>query len=72
MKKKLLVLMMLAMLPMSSLRVNAMFGYDVSTEIDNGNVLVKSGSKLRIKNGAGGVVIKNGFECEIGAELVVE
>lgn len=47
-------------------------GYDVSTEIDNGNVLVKSGSKLRINNGAGGVVIKNGFECEIGAELVIE
>ena len=47
-------------------------GYDVTTEIPNGNVKLKSGSKLSIQNGSGGVTIKNGFECEKGAELTIQ
>ncbi len=47
-------------------------GYDVTTAKPNGNVTVKSGTKLTIQNGSGGVTIKNGFECENGAELIVE
>ena len=31
-----------------------------------------SGNKLFIKKGSGGVTINDGFECEIGAEFVVE
>ena len=47
-------------------------GYDVEPLASYGNVVVKSGAKLTILNGTGGVTIKNGFECENGAELVIE
>lgn len=47
-------------------------GYDVTTAKPNGNVTVKSGTKLTIQNGSGGVTIKNGFECENGSELIIE
>lgn len=47
-------------------------GYDVTTTVPYGNVTVKSGSKLSIKNGTGGVTITKGFECEKGAELVIQ
>jgi len=46
-------------------------GYDVTDEKKYGNVIVKSGSTLTLKN-ASEVVIKNGFECEKGAALVIE
>jgi hypothetical protein len=44
----------------------------VTTTNSYGNVLLKSGNKLMIKNGSGEVLIKNGFECEKGAQLVIE
>lgn len=47
-------------------------GYDVTNTEPYGNVLIKSGSKLTIKNGNGSVSIKNGFGCEKGAELNIE
>jgi len=47
-------------------------GYDVTTEKDYGNVTVKTRSKLKVENSSGGVTIKNGFECERGAELIIE
>ena len=47
-------------------------GYDVTSSQSYGNVKVKSGSRLTIKKGSGGVTIKNGFECEQGAEMVIE
>ena len=47
-------------------------GYDVTTGMSYGNVNLKSGSKVSIQNGTGGVVISNGFECEKGAELTIQ
>ena len=47
-------------------------GYNVTTSETFGNVTVKSGSKLSIQNGTGGVTFKNGFECENGAEMTIE
>lgn len=47
-------------------------GYNVTTAKPYGNVSVKSGVKLSIQKGSGGVAIKNGFECERGAELIIE
>jgi hypothetical protein len=38
---------------------------------DEGTI-VRSGNKLFIKKGSGGVTINDGFECEIGAEFVIE
>ena len=47
-------------------------GYDVTTGIPYGNVVVKPNSKLTIQKGSQGVLIKNGFECEMGAEMIIE
>ena len=47
-------------------------GYNVTPNKPYGNVTVKSGSKLSIHNGTGGVTISNGFECEKGGELIIE
>ena len=47
-------------------------GYDVTNAVPNGNVTLKPGAKLSIQNGTGGVTFKNGFECEKGAELIVQ
>ena len=46
-------------------------GYGVSPD-PAGNVTVKSGSKLIIENGAGGVYIDYGFKCEKGAILDIK
>ncbi len=46
-------------------------GYGVSSD-PAGNVTVKSGSKLIIENGAGGVYIDYGFKCEKGAVLDIK
>jgi hypothetical protein len=45
-------------------------GYGVTTE-EAGYVTVKSGSKLVIKNGDGGVFIDYGFKCEKGASFSI-
>lgn len=47
-------------------------GYDVTTNQTYGNVVLESGAKLSIQNGYSGVLIKNGFECKLGAELSIE
>ena len=47
-------------------------GYDVTTEKDFGVVVIKDGVSLKIKNGTGGVTIKNGFECEKGGEIEIK
>lgn len=47
-------------------------GYDITTEKPYGNVVIESGAKLSIQNGASGVTIKNGFECKLGGELTIE
>ena len=47
-------------------------GNDVSYDIDFGDVAVKSGKKLIIEKGTGGVVFKDGFKCEKGAKLEVK
>ena len=46
-------------------------GYDVTSSISNGNVKIGNGSRLNISSSKG-VLIKNGFECEIGGELQVK
>ena len=46
-------------------------GYDVTNNVPYGNVYIESGAKLFIQNGASGVTIKNGFECKLGGELIV-
>jgi len=46
-------------------------GYDVTEEETYGNVVINPGAKLLIKNRSQ-VNIKNGFECKIGGELLVE
>ena len=45
-------------------------GYDVTTSIPYGNVIVENGSKLSI-NKQNGVRIKNGFKCKTGGELQI-
>ena len=47
-------------------------GYNVTTEKPYGNVVISSGGKLSIQKGTGGVTIKNGFECELGGELIIK
>lgn len=47
-------------------------GYDVTLEKPYGNVVIETGAKLSIQNGTYGVTIKNGFECKLGAELIIE
>ena len=47
-------------------------GYNVTTDDTFGNVTVKTGAKLLIQNVTGGVTFKNGYECEAGAEIVVQ
>jgi hypothetical protein len=44
----------------------------VSLDVPDGPVIVKSGTKLVIKNGTGGVRLIEGFECEKGAILEVK
>ena len=46
-------------------------GYDVTTSVPYGNVIIESGSKLGI-NKKNGVRIKNGFKCKIGGELQIK
>jgi ribosomal protein S4E len=46
-------------------------GYDVTTSSPYGNVTVKNGASLNLKS-TSGTFIKNGFECEKGATLVIE
>lgn len=46
-------------------------GYDVTTSIPYGNVVIESGNKLSI-NKKKGVRIKNGFKCKIGGELRIK
>ncbi len=48
------------------------FGDGVSLDVPDGPVIVKSGTKLIIKNGTGGVRLIEGFECEKGAILEVK
>ena len=47
-------------------------GNDVTYDENYGDVIVKSGKKLIIKKGTGGVVFVNGFKCEKGAKLEVK
>ena len=47
-------------------------GYDVTSNMPFGNVIIKNGANMKIKMGIEGVTIKNGFECEKGGTLVVE
>lgn len=46
-------------------------GYDVTTSIPYGNVIIESGSKLNISRKKG-VLIKNGFKCKLGGELRIK
>lgn len=46
-------------------------GYDVTSSIAYGNVLINSGASLRI-NSTTETIIKNGFECQLGATLIIE
>ena len=46
-------------------------GYDVTTEEPLGNVIIKNKTKLYIRKGTNQVNIKNGFECELGGELLI-
>lgn len=43
-----------------------------SPEVEDGEVIVKKGHKLIIKNGQEGVLIESGFECERGAEFEIK
>ena len=43
-----------------------------TSKTDFGDVAVKSGKKLIIEKGTGGVVFKDGFKCEKGAKLEVK
>ena len=47
-------------------------GYGVTADWEDGEVVVKKGSKLIIKNGPGGVTFDYGFKCEKGAVLEVK
>ena len=42
-------------------------GYDVTNSTPYGNVIIESGSRLNISK-KNGVLIKNGFKCELGGE----
>ena len=46
-------------------------GYDVTSSVPHGNVSVENGSKLTIRK-SNSVIIKNGFECQIGGELEIK
>ena len=47
-------------------------GYDVTTTLPPGDVIVRDGAKLSIEKGSDGVFIKNGFEIEKGAEFHIK
>lgn len=47
-------------------------GYNVTNNVPYGNVVINPGVKVSIKNGTGGVTLKNGFECKNGAEVVIQ
>lgn len=47
-------------------------GYGVTPDVEDGEVIVKDGYKLIIKNGVGGVLLNYGFECEKGAILEIK
>lgn len=47
-------------------------GDGVTPDVSDGDVIVKSGHKLIIKNGNGGVYIDAGFECEKGGVLEIK
>ena len=46
-------------------------GYDVTNTKPYGNVTISSGAKVFVSKGQG-VTIKNGFECQSGAEFIVQ
>ena len=46
-------------------------GYDVTSSISNGIVKIENGGRLNISNRKD-VLIKNGFECKIGGELLIK
>lgn len=46
-------------------------GYDVTNTKPYGNVTISSGAKVFVSKGQG-VTIKNGFECQYGAEFIVQ
>ena len=46
-------------------------GYDVNIAQTNGNVVLEPGAKVMVNRG-NGVIIKNGFECKLGAEFTIE
>lgn len=45
-------------------------GYDVTTSIPKGDVILKDGADLKL-NSTSGTIIKNGFKCEKGAKLTI-
>ena len=45
-------------------------GYDVTNSTPYGNVIIESGSRLNISK-KNGVLIQNGFKCELGGELKI-
>lgn len=45
-------------------------GYDVTTSIPKGDVILKDGADLKL-NSTFGTIIKNGFKCEKGAKLTI-
>ncbi len=47
-------------------------GYDVTSLKPNGDVTILSPTKVTIHKGSGEVTIKNNFDCEKGATLIVE
>lgn len=47
-------------------------GYDVTTTLPFGDVIVRDGAKLSIEKENDGVSIKNGFEIEKGAEFYIK
>lgn len=49
-----------------------LIGNGVTAEIEGGDVIVKNGHKLIVKNGPGGVFIDAGFKCEKGAIFEVK
>lgn len=46
-------------------------GYDVTSSIPYGNVIINNGANLRL-NSTSETIIKNGFECQKGATFIVE
>lgn len=46
-------------------------GYDVTPSVSKGNVVVKSGANMEL-NSSYETVIKNGFECQQGATLIIK